>query len=175
MSKYEWCARGERPIVVGRTAGAYGLQGWVKIVSGTNPIESLLRYSSWLLQDGSYWDEMGVSSGRIQGNKLVAKLDGIEDPDQARHVTNRNIAVPRHWFPPTDSGEHYWCDLIGFKVINRYHDYLGKVTEIIGSAANDVLVVQGVERLLIPWVRDVYVIEVQTDRSRIVVDWDVAV
>ena len=36
-------------IVVGRINGAYGIKGWVKIFSYTDPIEKILGYTPWYM------------------------------------------------------------------------------------------------------------------------------
>jgi 16S rRNA processing protein RimM len=36
-------------IVVGHIAGVYGVRGWLKVMSETDPPEGILSYSPWLL------------------------------------------------------------------------------------------------------------------------------
>jgi 16S rRNA processing protein RimM len=49
---------------------------------------------------------------------------------------------------------------------------LGKVSHLVATGANDVLVVSGERERLIPFVLDDYVKQVDFDAGRITVDWD---
>ena len=49
---------------------------------------------------------------------------------------------------------------------------LGKVSEMIATGANDVMVVEGDRQRLIPFLIDQTVIEVDLESGRIIVDWD---
>ena len=69
-------------------------------------------------------------------------------------------------------GEIYWADLIGFVVVNREGDVLGRVTGLLDTAAHAVLRVadeDGGERL-IPLV-PAYLDAIEREAMRIVVDW----
>lgn len=39
----------DRLIVLGRIVGVFGVRGWVKVLSETEPLENILTYSPWLL------------------------------------------------------------------------------------------------------------------------------
>lgn len=84
-----------------------------------------------------------------------------------------DIAIYRDQLPPLPDGEFYWCDLIGLDVINRAGVALGKVIEIQETGANDVLVVQqGQQSILIPFVIGAVVQEVDMEQGHMQVDWD---
>ncbi|MGB5833764.1 MAG: ribosome maturation factor RimM, partial [Thiohalocapsa sp.] len=38
-----------QPIVLGRISGVYGVHGWVRVFSETDPRDNILGYSPWLL------------------------------------------------------------------------------------------------------------------------------
>ncbi len=84
-----------------------------------------------------------------------------------------DIAIYRDQLPPLPDGEFYWCDLIGLDVINRAGVALGKVIEVQETGANDVLVVQqGQQNILIPFVIGAVVQEVDMEQGHMQVDWD---
>jgi len=78
--------------------------------------------------------------------------------------------VPRSALPETKGGEFYWADLIGLVVVNVSGQEFGRVTQILETGANDVLVVQGERERLIPFIASV-IREVDTGAGRIQVDW----
>jgi 16S rRNA processing protein RimM len=159
-------------VIVGEIAGAFGVKGWVKVHSHTDPPDNILDYSPWMLenQDGS--KEYKVQSGRMHGETVVAQLEGVDDRDQALKLRSNKILVNRDRFPPLKPGQYYWADLTGLRVINLEGAELGTVAEILPTGANDVLVANGERERLIPFVIGQYVKEVNVDKGVVLVDWD---
>ena len=58
------------------------------------------------------------------------------------------------------------------KVTDQQGVPYGLVTEIMPTGANDVLVVTGEKRYLIPYLPGVYVLKVDDNQRVITVDWD---
>lgn len=159
-------------IIVGAIAGAYGVKGWVKVKSYTDPPVNILSYSPWLLGEGDDLRIVKVADGRLQGKALVARLEGIDDRDQAEALTRSAIRVDRSNFADLEEGEYYWNDLVGLKVINLQGVGMGVVTGLMSTGANDVLVVLGDRERLIPFVRGQYVKDISLERGEMRVDWD---
>ena len=90
----------------------------------------------------------------------------------ARTHVGLDISIPKDDLPELAEDEYYWCDLIGLEVINQADQVLGKVVEIRGTGANDVLVVQGEEQYLIPLLKGSVVRQVDQEQGRMLVDWD---
>ncbi|QIK37662.1 ribosome maturation factor RimM [Caldichromatium japonicum] len=159
-----------RRVVLGQIVGLYGVRGWVKIHSETEPREGILNYSPWLV--GPQGEVLRVLEGRRQGKGLVAHLDGCHDRDQAAHLVGLEIAVWREQLPPPGPDEFYWTDLEGLSVITETGVDLGCVTRLFATGANDVLVVAGERERLIPFVWDQVILEVDCAQGLIRVDWD---
>ena len=92
---------------------------------------------------------------RVQGRTLVARLEGHDDRDAAAALRGTSVAVPRAALPRTQSGEYYWADLIGLAVVNGSAQGLGRITGVLQTGANDVLVVAGERERLIPFIAEV--------------------
>jgi len=160
-------------IVVGRISGIHGVRGWLKVMSYTRPRNNILDYNRWSLKQDDNWQEMVLLDGQPQGKGLIAQLEGVEDRDQARALLDADIAVKRSQLADAPAGEYYWHDLIGLEVCNQQNEILGQVKELLETGANDVLVVEGKHRILIPFVKERYVLDIDLDNSIIRVDWDV--
>ena len=160
------------PIVLGEFAGVYGVKGWLRIRSFTQPVENILGYTTWFVGKGADWTPRALREGRSHGKGLIARLDGIEDRDDAARLVGQQIAVPREALPATDEDEFYWADLEGLRVETIDGVDLGTVERLIETGANDVLVVRGDRERLIPFVRPTVVREIDLDAARIRVDWD---
>jgi len=165
------CADQPPRVVIGRINGLFGVKGWVKVMSWTRPRENLFEYAPWLIQTEDGWRELRVLEWRPQGKGLVARLEGVEDRDQAAALMQRDIMVPRAQLPTLDEG-WYWVDLIGLDVETVSGERLGRVESLMETGANDVLVVAGSRQRLIPFTPGHAVREVDMQSGRIVVDWD---
>jgi len=157
-------------VVLGRVSGVYGVQGWIKVFSETNPMDNILRYKPWFLKIGDQWRAYPVTSARPQGRTLVAKLEGCDDRDVAASLVDAVIAVSRDKLPKLRDDEYYWTDLIGFSVVTTEGVELGIVDHLFATGANDVIVVNGERERLIPFTREH--VEVDLDKGQLKVAWD---
>jgi len=157
---------------MGRISGLFGVQGWVKVYSYTEPREAVLDYDRWLLGRKDGWQEATVAEGQRHGKTIIVRIDGYVDRDQAAKLVGLDIGVPREAMPETDNGRYYWSDLEGLKVLHRDGTELGRVAYLIETGANDVMVVKGDGERLIPFVMDKVVLGVDLDKGEIEVDWE---
>lgn len=164
-------------IIVGRTGGAHGLKGWMKIMSYTRPKENIFTYTPWLIYLDDTWQEIDIEESQQRGERLLVKISGIENPEDARTYMNCDLAIAREQLPALEEGKFYWHDLIGLMVLNQDGISLGKVSKISETGANDVLVIDAAgdskNKLLIPLVMDVYVKKVDLIANTIHVDWQI--
>jgi len=160
------------PVVLGRIAGVFGVKGWVKVLSYSEPREAILDYENWLLKRGDVWQAATVEKGKPHGKSVIAKLANVEDRDAAAELMGFDIAVPRDELPETQAGEYYWTDLEGLQVVHRDGRSLGRVAHLIATGANDVLVVEGDRECLIPFVMEEVILDVDLANGVISVDWE---
>lgn len=163
---------GQARIVVGRITGVYGVRGWVRLASFTDPIENLLAYRPWLVEDRGVWRELVVHEVRPQGKGFVARIEGCGDRDEAARFAGRDLCMPAERLPQAEEGEYYWFELEGLRVVNADGIEFGKVDHLFATGANDVMVVRdGPRERLLPFIADV-IVEVQRSEGVIRVEWD---
>ena len=162
-------------VLVGRIVGLYGVRGWIRVRSFTEPPENIFCYAPWTLA----WDgpqaasaEFALADKRRHGKGLVAQLAGIEDRDAAAGLVGADVWVDRQQLGSPDAGHWYWSDLVGLAVETRDGIPLGTVEQLLATGANDVLVVAGDRRRLIPFVTGSVIDTVDLDGRRIVVEWE---
>ena len=158
-------------VTIGRILGAWGVQGWVQVYSWADPPEALFNYSPWLLGDSK--SPISIEQWRRSGQKLVAKLPGIDSPEDAAKLAETSILVQRSQLPAPAPGQYYWHDLIEMEVLNLQGYRWGRVAGILPTGANDVLKVtaEAGSTVLIPFVVDHFVKQVDLETRRIIVDW----
>lgn len=159
-------------VVVGRFNGAWGVQGWVKVFSETRPPKAIFDYQPWLV--GERGDPLVIEHWQQSGPRLVAKLKGVDTPEQAQALGHQVIRVARSSLPAPEPGEYYWHDLIGLEVVNLEGHIYGRVAKMQETGAHDVLEIRGESgTVLIPFVTDEFVREVDLAAGRITVDWPI--
>lgn len=157
----------------GQISGVFGVKGWVKVFSFTQPRENILRYSPWILQKNNRTLEIKVVGGQRQGHSVVAELEGIADRDAALELMGAEILILRQQLPKPKADEYYWADLVGLEVETETGVKLGKIDHLMETGANDVLVVvDGEIERLIPFVQKQTVLNIDLDGGLMVVDWD---
>lgn len=167
-----------QPLIVGRITSVYGVKGWVKLYSHTEPMQGIFDYSHWWLKGPQGWQVVELDQGRLQGRGLVASIKGFADRDQVKILCGQDIYIDADELPQLDEGEYYWSQLIGLKVITNEGVLLGKVDQLMETGANDVLVVRACEgsldreERLIPYVPDLYVTGVDLVEQTMIVNWD---
>ena len=160
------------PVVIGRISGLFGVRGWCKVHSYTEPREALIDYDAWRIGTEGDWRPVTVVEGRRHGKTLVVRLEGIEDRDAAAALVGLDIAVPRESLPDAGEGRYYWHDLEGLEVRRRDGTTIGRVRELLETGANDVLIVDGERETLIPFVVGEVVLDVDLANGHILVDWE---
>lgn len=159
-------------LIVGRISGVYGVKGFVRVFSETEPRAAIAGFDRLWMERSGVWECRELESGRAQGRGVVLKFRGVDDRDAAHALIGNVLAVERGWLPPPDEGEFYWADLRGLRVETVAGIPLGDVAGFLETGANDVMVVRGERERLIPWVRGVYVKDVDLEAGLIRVDWD---
>ena len=162
----------DRVVVLGKIAGTFGVLGWVKVNSYTDPLDNLLQYPVWQLHKGASWAPVQVSEGRVTGKGVLAKLEGVDTPEDARLLVGTELGVWRHELPPTLPGEYYLSDLEGLEVVNASDEPLGKIDHFRSTPSATVAVVrrQGRAEQWVPFVKE-RIVRVDLEAGRVVLDW----
>ncbi len=162
----------DREVLVGQVVGVFGVKGWIRLRSYTEPASNLLRYLPWQLVQESGKREYRPVAGRPHGKGLVAKLEGIEDRDAAAVLVGAEVRVDRATLGDAGPGQYFWSDLEGMSVKTLAGRVLGHVDSLLETGANDVLLVIGDRRRLIPFITDQVVQSVDLEERVILVAWD---
>jgi 16S rRNA processing protein RimM len=162
-------ANSNAKIVVGRLGASYGVRGWLRVQSYTEEPEAIFAYLPWTL--GRAKMNVEPVEWRRAGTQFVVKFTGVDSPEAARSWTGLDISVSAAQLPVLATGEYYWSQLLGMRVMNTSGVDLGSVHSLIETGANDVMVVVGECERLIPYLDSVVHTVNMPDRT-IVVDWD---
>ena len=178
-------------VEVGRILDAWGVKGWLKILPHSTEPEALFAAESWFLQapDAKFRPGFSAFTGTVtiavdeaktHSDSVVAKIDGVDDRNDAESLRGCRIFLPRSAFPEASKDEYYWVDLIGLNVVNREGIALGCVRDLMATGPNSVLCVEyqasqedgssKTDERMIPFV-SAYVDSVDMAGKLITVDW----
>jgi 16S rRNA processing protein RimM len=162
-------------VTMGRVAGSWGLQGWLKVTPYSAERDALLDYRTWWLRSGDTapWRAQAVSAARVHGAGLVAQFEGLVVPEEAQKLRGASIGIPRAQLPALAEGEIYLSDLPGLAVVNRAGVALGTVESVLEYGAHPVLRVVAADGgvRLIPFV-GAHVDHVDVAARSVLVDWE---
>lgn len=175
-------ASSDELVTVGRIRTVYGVKGWLKVESFTQPAENLFEYGEWTIQCSGKSENAGpvkvsCDEFRRHNNDIVVHLQGLDDREQARRLSQCFIAVPKSAMPALDGEEFYWHQLEGLQAfqlgVEGEDQLLGVVDHLLETGANDVLVVKrkGADDILIPYLPGEVVKHIDLQSRRILVDW----
>ena len=178
-------------VEVGRILDAWGVKGWLKILPHSSQPEALFSAKSWFLlaPDAKFRPGFNAFTGTVaididesktHSDSVVAKINGLDDRNDAEALRGCRIYLPRSAFPKASKDEYYWVDLIGLNVVNREGVALGCVRDLMATGPNSVLCVEyeaaqddgssKIEERMIPFV-SAYVDAVDIAGKLITVDW----
>ena len=153
---------------VGAIAGAFGVQGEVRLKSFCADPAAIATYAPLLTEDGR---SFGVRITRPITGAFAARLTGVATREEAEALKGTRLYVPRDRLPPLGDDEFYHADLIGLAVVDTGGAPLGTVRAVLDHGAGDILEIAspGRRELLLPFTRAV-VPTVDLDGRRLVAD-----
>lgn len=151
----------------GKIVTTHGIKGEVKIMPYCDSAELLVEFDRLFI--GKNHDEIIVERARVQKNMVIAKLEGINTPEEAEKLRNKMLFMHRDDLE-LDDDTYFIQDLIGMEVKDADSDALyGTIADVMQTGANDVYVVRGEEReYLVPAIADV-VISTDLDSNKMTI------
>lgn len=157
-------------VCVGAIAGAFGVQGEVRLKSFCAVPEDIAAYGALFTEDSAR--SFTVEITRPVKNGLAVRLSGIATKEQADALKGVRLFADRSRMPPLPEDEFYHADLIGLEVRDTGGTLLGTVRAVQEYGAGDMLEIHGPglkSTILLPFTREA-VPTVDIASGRIVVD-----
>jgi len=142
-------------LVVGQIKKAHGLKGEVLFDVMTDFPERL--HSGKQVYIGEQRHIETVAGTRLHNKGLIIHFKGKEKPEDVESLRNEIVYVKAEELPLLPVGEYYFHQLLGLDVYNEQGDYLGELTEIMETGANDVYLIKTNEgkEMLVPAIEPV--------------------
>lgn len=132
---------------IGKVTGVHGLGGNLKVRSFAESVDTFCPGRSVLVKAQ---EEEGKSYKILQASPhqkgILLVLEGIDSRSLAEGLVGKEILIDRDQLPEPEEGTWFWQDLIGLDVVDHIKGFIGKITDIFPTGANDVLVVTDKDR-----------------------------
>jgi 16S rRNA processing protein RimM len=150
----------ERPhfVAVGSITGAHGIRGEVKVQLLTDYPERFRPGAKMLVGTEGTARPIEIATVRQHHQSLLVRLVTVDSRDAAETLVGLFLMIPEDQLMPLGEHENYAHDLLGLRVETSDGRYLGQLTDLLATGANDVYVVsrpEGQGEVLIPALRDV--------------------
>lgn len=159
-------------VVLGQFGSAHGIRGQIKVYSFTDPVENILNYQPWLVKFGQTWQQVSYIRAEKSPKFYSVLLENCKDRNTVEQYKNCKIGILKSQLKKLDEQDFYWHELIGMSVVTTEDLVLGKVVDMLETGSNDVLVVNGEKRHLIPYILDDFIVQINREGRKITVDWD---
>lgn len=155
---------------VGQIGKTHGLKGEVKVFSLTDSLDRFKKLKSVYI-DGEI---RKIEGCKLQADKAILKIEGIDSIEQAELYRNKVLMVSREDAIKLPEGSYYVADLVDCTVFDTVGEELGKVYDVLHTPGNDVYWVKGNKEVLIPVLKDI-VVSIDINKHVIIIkpvsDW----
>lgn len=149
---------------IGQIINTHGVKGELKVYPLTDDIRRFRKLKTVYI-DGV---EKNVVWCKLQTDKVILKIEGIESLDDAMRYKTKYLQVKREEAVKLPEGRYFVVDIIGCKVMDENGIELGSVSEVIFTGSNDVYWVKGKKDLLIP-VLDHIIKNIDVEKKEIII------
>jgi len=119
--------------------GTHNVDGEIKVRLVTDDPDYLLTRKQ--MQVGDEPEPRRVLSTRMHAGALLVRFAGITTPEHAATLRGQPITLAGSEVRPLEEGEFFHYQLMGLQVVDEAGTIVGKVTDLIETGANDVLVI----------------------------------
>jgi 16S rRNA processing protein RimM len=142
-------------LVVGKLRAPHGVRGEILMEVITDFPERLQPGVTVLV--GEEHQPQRIRSRRTHNKGLLISLEGYSTPETVGVLRNALVYVTTADRPALPKGEYYHHQLLGLRVLDDDGQELGRIIQILTSAANDIYVVRGESgsEILLPAIEEV--------------------
>lgn len=155
-------------LIVGHLQRAHGIKGEIAMQVLTDfPERMQIGKQVWI---GDALLQHVVKSVRWKQDLLLLGFEGIDDRSGIDVLVNQDVFVQAKSLPKLPDGRYYFHQLIGLSIFEQ-DNFIGTVTEILETGANDVFVISlpGEKELLLPDIKSV-ILNIDLEEKKIQVD-----
>jgi 16S rRNA processing protein RimM len=145
-------------LVIGQIVKPHGIRGEVLVKVLTDFPERFDTMKNIYLGDKTSAQMYRVKATRWHKDKVLCTFETVLDRDAAEKLRGLYLEIPIEEAMPLDPDTYYHHQLIDLAAVTDEGVYLGQVTEILETGANDVYIIHGPRgEILLPATMEVIV------------------
>lgn len=141
---------------VGIVTTAHGVKGEVKVFPTTDDPKRFKKLKEVIVKTKKESVTKKVESVKFFKQFVLLKLEGINTMDDALLYKQAELCVTRDNAVKCDKDEYFIADLYGLKVNDEDNNYIGEISDVIQTGANDVYEIKREDesKVYIPAIKD---------------------
>jgi 16S rRNA processing protein RimM len=153
-------------LIVGRILAPRGIKGEIKAQVVTD-FPDRFAPGKLVYLDGQ---PLEIETCHLYKRHLLVKLATINTRQDAEMLRGRDLCIPRAEIHPLAEDEYYAFQLIGLDIVTTEGKHVGRITDIMSTAGNDIYIVEGEGgEILIPAIEDV-VKSIDLEAGKVVIE-----
>lgn len=156
---------------IGKIAGTHGIKGTLRVFPTTQDPSRFEVLKEVIIDLNGNRETFKILKVSYQKNMVLLTVKEIDDINVAERYKNATILIPEEKALPLGENEYYTRDLYDMEVYTTDNEFLGTITDILSTGANDVYVVKKAEEkeLLLPAIKDV-ILSVSVSEKKMIVN-----
>ncbi|AAO27077.1 16S rRNA processing protein rimM [Buchnera aphidicola str. Bp (Baizongia pistaciae)] len=163
-------------LTIAKFGAAHGILGWIRVFSYTEKKENIFDYVPWFIKKEQKIIKILPKYWKILKKTFLVKINDVNNRSMAQKLTNYDILINQKTLPKLNNNEYYWKDIVDCTVFDTNFIKLGRVSELIRTPSNDILVVKASNiknisqnDMLIPFLHPQIISEVNINNKKIVI------
>jgi len=163
--------QGQKLFRVGKLVNTQGLKGEMRMIPTTDFPERFQAGLDFVVESiTGQQTAVKLEHARPHKKFLLVAFKGYESINEVEHWKGGELFVTEGNLAELEDGEYYFHQLIGMEVLTEDNKPIGKLKEILQTGANDVYVIQRLDKkdLLLPAIDDC-IIDIDVDNNKMIV------
>jgi 16S rRNA processing protein RimM len=162
----------EELLSIGKILNFHGIQGEAKVGYTANKEHQLIAIKNVYAVKDSKTVPLTIEKIRFHKTFAIIKFKEISSVDGIIELKGAYIKVPRERIAAyLEENEYYIDDLIGLDVFDTQNNFLGKISNIVGTNDEDLLAIkdENGQEYLVPFVKEL-VPEVRIKEKKVIIN-----
>ncbi|MGN0298260.1 MAG: ribosome maturation factor RimM [Lachnospiraceae bacterium] len=160
----------ESQLRVGVVTSTHGLKGEVKVYPTTDTPDRFFDIEKVYIKIGRDQKRLEIENVRFFKEQVILKFKGMNRIEDVENFRQCELYIDREDAVACEENENYIGDLIDMDVVTEDGQYLGVLTDVYETGANDVYIVEtkAGKELMIPAIPDC-ILEVDLEKNEMTV------
>ena len=123
---------------VGVITSTHGIRGEVKVFPTTDDPMRFKKLKKAVICGRRENVNVEIASVKFFKQYVILKFKEFDNINDIEQYVKKDLCVTRENAVKCEPGEYFICDLIGLDVITDEGEHIGKLTDVLGTGANNV-------------------------------------